>query len=72
MRISPSASALGIDTMGMAPGAETSFRANRLLLAEHRIHLENLAGLSEMQTAGGWIIIGESGPWPAPLRRCSG
>jgi len=50
--------ALGIDTMGIDPGADTSFRANRLLLQEHRIHLENLAGLSQMPPAGGWIIIG--------------
>jgi len=39
-------------------GADTSFRANQLLLAGHRIHLENLAGLSEMPPAGGWIIVG--------------
>jgi kynurenine formamidase len=50
--------ALGIDTMGIDPGADASFRANRLLLAEHRIHLENLAGLGEMPPAGGWIIVG--------------
>jgi kynurenine formamidase len=50
--------ALGIDTMGIDPGADTSFRANRLLLAEHRIHLENLAGLGEMPPASGWIIVG--------------
>jgi len=50
--------ALGIDTMGIDPGADTSFRANRLLLAGHRIYLENLAGLSEMPPAGGWIIVG--------------
>ena len=45
--------ALGID-----PGADTSFGANRLLLREHRIHLENLAGLGEMPPSGGWIIVG--------------
>ena len=50
--------ALGIDTMGIDPGADTSFGANRLLLAEHRIHLENLAGLGEMPPSGGWIIVG--------------
>ena len=50
--------ALGIDTMGIDPGADTSFHANQLLLAGHRIHLENLAGLSEMPPAGGWIIVG--------------
>jgi kynurenine formamidase len=25
---------------------------------EHRIHLENLAGLGEMPAAGGWVIVG--------------
>jgi kynurenine formamidase len=49
----PTHSALGID-----PGADTSFGANRLLLREHRIHLENLAGLGEMPPSGGWIIVG--------------
>ena len=50
--------ALGIDTMGIDPGADTTFRANQLLLQDHRIHLENLAGLSQMPPAGGWIITG--------------
>jgi len=50
--------ALGIDTMGIDPGADTSFGANRLLLREHRMHLENLTGLGEMPPAGGWIIVG--------------
>ena len=44
--------------MGIDPGADTTFRANQLLLQDHRIHLENLAGLSEMPSAGGWIISG--------------
>jgi kynurenine formamidase len=39
-------------------GAGTSFGANRLLLREHRIHLENLAGLGEMPPSSGWIIVG--------------
>lgn len=51
-----SVGALGIDTMGIDPGFDTSFRANRILLHGHRIHLENLAGLSQMPAAGGWII----------------
>jgi kynurenine formamidase len=50
--------ALGTDTMGIDPGADTTFRSNQLLLQEHRIHLENLSGLSEMPPAGGWIIVG--------------
>jgi kynurenine formamidase len=44
--------------MGIDPGADTTFRADQLLLQEHRIHLENLAGLSQMPLAGGWIITG--------------
>ncbi len=50
--------ALGIDTMGVDPGIDTSFGTNRVLLREHRLHLENLAGLGEMPAAGGWIIVG--------------
>jgi kynurenine formamidase len=53
-----SVSVLGIDTMGIDPGADTAFAANQLLLQEHRLHLENLCGLSQMPPAGGWIIIG--------------
>ena len=49
---------LGIDTMGIDPGADTSFAANQLLLQDHRLHLENLCGLNQMPPAGGWIIIG--------------
>ena len=33
-----SVGALGIDTMGIDPGADTSFGTNRLLLRDHRIH----------------------------------
>ena len=53
-----SVGALGIDTMGIDPGADTEFRANQLLLRHHRMHLENLCGLGEMPPAGGWIIVG--------------
>jgi kynurenine formamidase len=53
-----SAAVLGIDTMGIDPGADPAFEANRLLLREHRLHLENLCGLGQMPPAGGWIIIG--------------
>jgi kynurenine formamidase len=49
---------LGIDTMGIDPGADTAFAANRMLLRKHRLHLENLCGLSRMPPVGGWIIIG--------------
>jgi kynurenine formamidase len=50
--------ALGIDTMGIDPGADDTFSANQVLLGGHRIHLENLTGLGEMPPAGGWIITG--------------
>jgi kynurenine formamidase len=48
--------ALGIDTMGIDPGVDTTFAANRVLLQQHRIHLENLAGLGQMPPVGGWVI----------------
>lgn len=51
-------SALGTDTMGIDPGADITFAANRLLLHGHRMHLENLCGLDQMPAAGGWIIVG--------------
>ena len=50
--------ALGIDTMGIDPGADTSYAANQLLLRQHRLHLENLCGLSQLPSAGAWIVIG--------------
>jgi kynurenine formamidase len=50
--------ALGTDTMGVDPGTDTTFAANRLLLHGHRMHLENLCGLGQMPAAGGWIIVG--------------
>jgi kynurenine formamidase len=50
--------ALGTDTMGVDPGADTAFRANRLLLRGHRIHLENLCGLGQLPALGGWIVVG--------------
>jgi kynurenine formamidase len=49
---------LGTDTMGIDPGADPHYAANRLLLHEHRLHLENLCGLNQMPPAGAWIIIG--------------
>jgi kynurenine formamidase len=50
--------ALGTDTMGVDPGVDDSFGSNRLLLRDHRIHLENLTGLGRMPPAGGWLIVG--------------
>ena len=49
---------LGTDTMGVDPGADPAFATNQVLLREHRLHLENLCGLSQMPPAGGWIVIG--------------
>jgi kynurenine formamidase len=49
--------ALGTDTMGVDPGADATFSANRLLLRGRRMHLENLCGLAQMPPAGGWIIV---------------
>jgi len=53
-----SITALGTDTMGIDPGADDTYGANQVLLFDHRLHLENLCGLSEMPPVGGWIIIG--------------
>lgn len=50
--------ALGTDTMGVDPGNDPGFGANRELLHGHRMHLENLRGLAELPPAGGWIIVG--------------
>jgi kynurenine formamidase len=50
--------ALGTDTMGIDPGADTTFASNRLLLRDHRMHLENLAAPGQLPPAGGWIIVG--------------
>jgi kynurenine formamidase len=44
--------------MGIDSGADTTFRANQLFLQDHRVHPENLAGLSEMPPTGGRIITG--------------
>jgi kynurenine formamidase len=51
-------SALGTDTMGVDPGSDAAFGANRLLLHEHRMHLENLCGLGQLPATGGWIVVG--------------
>ena len=53
-----SVGALGTDTMGIDPGADDRYGANRVLLFDHRLHLENLCGLSQMPPIGGWIIVG--------------
>ncbi|HEY2507853.1 MAG TPA: cyclase family protein [Streptosporangiaceae bacterium] len=50
--------ALGTDTMGIDPGADSSFGANRVLLGGHRMHLENLCGLDQLPATGAWIVVG--------------
>jgi kynurenine formamidase len=49
---------LGIDTMGIDPGADPTFAADQSLLWDHRLHLENLCGLGQMPPSGGWIVLG--------------
>lgn len=49
--------ALGTDTMGVDPGADATFSANRLLLRGRRLHIENLCGLARLPPAGAWIIV---------------
>jgi kynurenine formamidase len=50
--------ALGTDTMGVDPGTDATYEANQLLLADHRIHLENLCGLDALPASGAWLIVG--------------
>jgi kynurenine formamidase len=50
--------ALGTDTMGIDPGADSTYAANRALLHGDRIHLENLCGLDQLPPSGAWIIVG--------------
>jgi len=52
------AGALGTDTMGVDPGADTDYAVNRLLLHGHRMHLENLCGLGQLPATGSWIVVG--------------
>ena len=61
--------ALGIDTMGIHPGADTTFGANRLLLPEHRIHLENLAGWATCPRPAAGSSSEASGPGAARAHR---
>ncbi len=51
-------SALGTDTMGVDPGADATFAANRALLRGRRMHLENLRGLDQLPATGAWIVVG--------------
>jgi kynurenine formamidase len=49
---------LGIDTLGVDPGIDETFATNTALLRDHRIHIENMAGLQQMPPRGGWIVVG--------------
>jgi kynurenine formamidase len=49
---------LGIDTLGVDPGTDEHYRCNTNLLKEHRIHIENMAGLAQMPPVGGWLVVG--------------
>lgn len=49
---------LGIDTHGVDPGADETYATNTALLADGRIHLENLAGLEQLPAKGAWIVVG--------------
>jgi hypothetical protein len=49
---------LGTDTHGVDPGADVTFLTNTLLLADHRIHIENMAGLDQLPAKGAWVVVG--------------
>ena len=49
---------LGTDTAGVEPGNDSSFAASRLVLAEPRIVLENLANLHQLPPTGTILVIG--------------
>ena len=50
--------ALGSDTFGPDPSSDASFSESFLTLNRHRFTLENLTGLGDMPSTGGWIVIG--------------
>ena len=52
------AAGLGTDTAGLEPGMDDSFSVSRLLLAQPRIALENLANLEQLPPTGSTILIG--------------
>ena len=51
-------SGLGTDTAGVEPGIDDSFAVSRLILAQSRIVLENLASLHLMPPTGAVLVIG--------------
>ena len=52
------AAGLGTDTAGLEPGIDDSFAVSRLLLAQPRIALENLANLEQLPPMGATVVIG--------------
>ena len=58
---------IGIDTHGVDGGMDTAFAVNRLILAEPRLVLENLANLDQLPPRGTTLIIA-----PLPLVGGSG
>ncbi len=50
--------ALGTDTFGPDPGTDTQFRESSLIFHDHRIDLENMAGLEQLPPTGAWIVVG--------------
>ena len=61
------AAGIGIDTHGVDGGMDTAFGVNRLVLAESRLVLENLANLDQLPPLGTTLIIA-----PLPLAGGSG
>ena len=61
------AAGIGIDTHGVDGGMDTTFAVNRLVLAEPRLVLENLANLDQLPPKGTTLIIA-----PLPLVGGSG
>ena len=51
-------SGLGTDTAGVEPGIDDSFAVSRLVLAQPRIILENLASLQHIPPTGTVLVIG--------------
>ena len=49
---------LGTDTAGIEPGIDATFAVSKLVLAQPRIVLENLANLHQLPPTGAVIVIG--------------
>jgi kynurenine formamidase len=49
---------IGIDTMGVEPGASRSFPAHRITLSAGLWHAEGLVGLERVPPRGAWLVVG--------------